>query len=162
MIFVTIGSLFPFDRLIQCVDELSPEFPAERFFCQIGGGKYEPKNVPYARMLTAREFDQYVGQAKMIIAHAGMGSVITALEKSTPIVVLPRIYERGEHTTDHQMATARWLRGKPGVYVSMSSDGLAETMRSALNSTDNVADIPRGAPPQLVDAIRKYIASIVT
>ena len=32
--------------------------------------------------------------------------------------MLPRLQDRGEHTTDHQIATANWLRAKPGIHVA--------------------------------------------
>jgi len=36
--------------------------------------------------------------ASVVVAHAGMGSVITAMQHNTPIVLLPRLLEAGEHT----------------------------------------------------------------
>ena len=159
MIFVTIGSLFPFDRLVQLMDELAPSFPQEQFFAQIADGKYEPQNMPFARMLSRREFGDKINEAKLIVAHAGMGSVISAMENKKPIVILPRIYEQGEHTTDHQMATARWLSAKPGVYVAMSSDELKPTIEKALSAPGGAA-MPPTAPTEFLDKIRTYISEL--
>ena len=56
-----------------------------------------------------------------------------------PIVLVPRFAAKGEHTTDHQVHTVRWLRQKPGVYVAMSDDDLADAINRAL-----VEKEPRG------------------
>lgn len=157
MIFVTIGSLFPFDRLVRSMDALVSDFPGEAFFAQIADGTYEPRNMPFARMLSRREFGEKVEQAKIIVAHAGMGSVISAMENKKPVVILPRILEQGEHTTDHQMATARWLSTKPGIYVAMTDAELGPTIKAALGASGGEAVMPPTAPTEFLDRIRAYI-----
>ena len=159
MIFVTIGSLFPFDRLVRLMDEFAPSLPREQFFAQIADGKYEPQNMPFARMLSRREFGDKLDKAKLIVAHAGMGSVISAMENKKPIVILPRIFEQGEHTTDHQMATARWLSTKSGVYVAMSGDELKPTIEKALAAPESSA-MPPTAPTEFLNKIRTYISEL--
>lgn len=160
MIFVTIGSLFPFDRLVRLMDELAPSFPGETFFAQIADGEYEPRNMPYARMLSRREFGEKINQCKIIVAHAGMGSVISAMENKKPIVILPRILERGEHTTDHQMGTARWLREKPGITVAMSNAELRPAIEIALAVSGGEEAMPPAAPVEFLDRIRTYILNV--
>lgn len=157
MIFVTIGSLFPFDRLVRLMDQLAPSFPNEIFFAQIADGSYEPQNMPFARMLSRREFAAKVDEAKVIVAHAGMGSVISAMENKKPIVILPRIYDAGEHTTDHQMATARWLNGRPGIYVAMSDEELKPTIERALSAGQGDPGMSPNAPVEFLNRIRAYI-----
>lgn len=44
MIFVTVGTQLPFDRLIEMVDEAAPELDQE-IFAQTGSGKYIPKTL---------------------------------------------------------------------------------------------------------------------
>ena len=159
MIFVTIGSLVPFDRLIRVMDEIAPSMKGETFFAQIGDGAYEPKNMPFARLLPRREFVAKVTECKLIVAHAGMGSVISAMEIGRPIILLPRVLEWGEHTTDHQMATARWLQDKPGIHVCMDDADLAVTIKSAISSEATGKTMSRSAPEGFVNKIRDYIAS---
>jgi UDP-N-acetylglucosamine transferase subunit ALG13 len=160
VIFVTIGSLFPFDRMVQLADELAPTMPDETWFAQIGDGKYQPLNIPFARMLPRPEFLKKVDEASVIVAHAGMGSVITAMEKGKPIVLLPRVLEWGEHTTDHQMATARWLADRPGIFVCMDSVDFAATIAAARASGSNGETMQRTAPEPFVARIRDFIASV--
>lgn len=159
MIFATIGSLFPFDRMVRLVDEMALTMPGETFFAQIGEGGYEPKNIPFAHMLTRREFMDKVREADLIVAHAGMGSVITAMECGKPIILLPRVLEWGEHTTDHQMATARWLEGRPGIHVCWEDKDFPETVRRLRTGMGAGELMQRTAPEPFVRKIRDFIAS---
>jgi UDP-N-acetylglucosamine transferase subunit ALG13 len=158
MIFTTIGSVLPFDRLVRAVDGLVQDWPDEEFFTQIGDGKYEPVNMPFARMLDVGAFGKMVRSARLIVAHAGMGSVITAMETNTPIVILPRKVEQREHTTDHQMATARWLTGRPGIYVALEEAELGAAIKNALSvDLSDAQELPRFAPEAFLGKIRAYL-----
>jgi exopolysaccharide biosynthesis glucuronosyltransferase PssE len=159
MIFVTVGSLFPFDRLVRLVDELAPTMPEQQFFAQIFTGAYEPVNMPYARLVTRREFTEKMLSADVIVAHAGMGSVISAMEMGKPVVLVPRVFEWGEHTTDHQMATARWLEGRPGINVCIRGEDLGATIAHVLAQQQIGEAMPRAAPEPFIQKIRDFIAS---
>ena len=157
VILVTIGSLFPFDRLIRVMDRMRPSWPEQSFLAQIGHGSYEPANMPFKRMIDAGEFTRAVRSSRLIIAHAGMGSVIAAMEARVPIVILPRRMELGEHTTDHQMATARWLDGKPGIHVAFDDADLAKTIDHALSLDSELSGVPVTAPDKFIAKIRSFI-----
>ena len=131
VIFVTIGSMFPFDRLIRLMDGWAEANPGAALYAQIGTGAYEPARMPWVRKLDQVEFARTVEGAELVVAHAGMGSVITASQFRKPIVMLPRLREAGEHTTDHQIATANWLRGKPGVFIADADADLGPRIAEA-------------------------------
>ena len=157
MIFVTIGSMFPFDRLIRLVDELAPRWPQESFFAQVGETALEPRNMAFAKVLGAGAFNEKVRSARLIVAHAGMGSVISAMECRKPIAVLPRLAKFGEVTTDHQLATARWLAEKPGVYVAMDEAGLEGAIGAALAAPVDQEGMSASAPAPFLQKIRSFI-----
>ena len=87
-----------------------------------------------------------------------MGSVITASQYGKPIVLIPRLREWGEHTTDHQLATANWLRDKPGVYIADADADLGPRIREALDAgAPQVPIFPPEAPPQFIARLRASI-----
>jgi UDP-N-acetylglucosamine transferase subunit ALG13 len=131
VIFVTIGSMFPFDRLVQSMDDWSAAAGEGDVLAQIGTGSFVPKTMRYVRSLSQADFSATVAGAEIIVAHAGMGTVITAGRFGRPLVLLPRRQEWGEHTTDHQIATANWLRGKPGIFVADTDADLAAAITEA-------------------------------
>lgn len=152
MIFVTIGTVFPFDRMIEAMDAFAAETGTE-CIAQIGEGSYKPRHMTWHESLPGDAYKATVAEAEIIVSHAGMGSAITALQAATPIVMLPRRFETGEHTTDHQMATARWLAEKPGIFVAWDESELAERIAEARAWTPDPQTIASVAPKDFTDRL---------
>lgn len=162
MIFVTIGSMFPFDRLIRVMDQWASANSSQELFAQIGNGSYEPRHMPWTRMVAPSEFEQRVSSASLIVAHAGMGSVITAMEKGKPIILLPRRAADREHTTDHQLHTAVWLKGKAGIEVAMSDQELLDAVTQAVSrkaDSGSLDRISKSAPERFTSRIREFVTA---
>lgn len=110
MIFLTIGSDTPFSRLVKQFDTWCKGHPGHEAFAQIadiGPSDYVPTSVEWIKKLPADEFSKVFSEADMIIAHAGMGSILSALSAGKPIVVMPRRGHLGETRNDHQYATSQ-------------------------------------------------------
>jgi UDP-N-acetylglucosamine transferase subunit ALG13 len=108
MIFLTVGTLFPFDRLVKAVDNaIAVGLIKESVFAQIGKTSSKPKHMQYTEALDKRSFYEKVAEADYLISHAGIGSIAMALEHSKPLLVMPRMKRFKEHVNDHQVATAR-------------------------------------------------------
>src|SRR5690349_506002 len=90
MIFVTVGAQMPFDRLVRCVDHWAAGRGRRDVFAQIGPTAWRPENIEFVQFMEPPEFRARVTEAKAVVAHAGMGSIITALELGKPILVMPR------------------------------------------------------------------------
>jgi len=108
MIFLTVGTQFPFDRLTRSVDEaVDGSGLGEDIFGQIGDGSYQPRNFQTVPFLKKSEYDRCMREATGIISHAGIGTIATALEYGKPLLVMPRLKKCGEVVNDHQLAIAR-------------------------------------------------------
>lgn len=107
MIFVTVGAQMPFDRLVRAVDDWAGDHPEVEVFAQIGPSRFRPSHCRHERFLRPEGFRDVFQQAALIVAHAGMGSIITALEYGKPILVMPRRGDLAETRNDHQLATAK-------------------------------------------------------
>lgn len=108
MIFLTVGSALPFDRLVTMIDELVGEgVLLEEIFAQIGDGEYKPKHFSYERFLSESQFQETVADASAIVSHAGIGTITSSLRHRKPLLVLPRTAEFGELVDDHQEKTAK-------------------------------------------------------
>lgn len=107
MIFLTVGTQFPFDRLVQAIDEAAgKQLLEDEVFGQIGQTHYRPQHFNYVETLKKDDFDQTIHQADGIISHAGMGSITMAMEYDKPLLVMPRRAKFGEVVNDHQVAIA--------------------------------------------------------
>lgn len=123
MIFVAVGTQFPFDRLVRAVDQWAT---AQRLpgVAQIAGGDYLPQHLQWQRFMTTTEFNQQLQAAELFISHAGMGNIITALEQRKPIIVMNRQHALGEHRNDHQRDGLAWMGQLPGVYTAATEQAL--------------------------------------
>ena len=108
MIFLTVGSMFPFDRLIESIDLMLGDGLIDGpIMAQIGDGKYEPQHMPFERFLAKEEYDLRIAKATLLVSHAGAGTIALALRHGKPLLVVPRLRKFKEHVNDHQVATAR-------------------------------------------------------
>lgn len=142
MIFVTVGSMFAFDRLVRAMDELvATGRITEPVFAQIGSGTYSPMAIPFERFIDKARFDELMASADCIVSHAGIGSIASALEHGKPILVLPRLKRYGEVVSDHQVATA-YRYSKRG-YVLVAWD--EQEIPAALERLDGFHPASRNA-----------------
>lgn len=139
MIFVTVGTQLPFDRLVTAVDRWSAARRAAsdpvRVFAQIGPTDLVPACVEHARFVEPGRCAELMREADAVVAHAGMGTILTALELGKPLLVMPRREALGEHRSDHQMATARRFAGV-GVNVAFDELELAQLLDSLRDGGD--------------------------
>jgi UDP-N-acetylglucosamine transferase subunit ALG13 len=142
VIFVAVGTQFPFDRLIRYVDEWLAEHQ-EPGIAQIADGEYQPRHMQWQRFMPALQFNQHLQDASLIISHAGMGNIITALENHKPIIVMNRQHILGEHRNDHQFDGLQWMGELPGVYTATDRETLfalldkRETLQAATTPPDS-------------------------
>lgn len=156
MIFVTVGHQMAFDRLVRAVDQWAGERGRNDIFAQIGDTAYRPEHIEFAAQVDPSEFRDLVAKADAVVAHAGTGTILTALELGTPVLVMPRHGAKMETRNDHQIATAERFRALDRVEVAMDEIELVERL-------DHLADLPeRGlisttASEELIGAIRGFI-----
>lgn len=159
MIFVTVGTQLPFDRLISAVDNWAALHPEVSVYAQTGpGSKIVPKHIEFTEFLNPDRADELFQNASLIISHAGMGSILTALKYHKPIVIMPRSANLGEHRNDHQWATAEHLGNSPGVSVAWHEDHLPDYLNKH-HSMQGGGGISEYASPELISFLKTYIDS---
>jgi UDP-N-acetylglucosamine transferase subunit ALG13 len=156
MIFVTVGTQGHFDRLVRTVDEWASLRGTPEIFAQIGPSDYRYEHIRSERFIDPSEFRKRVETARLVIAHAGMGSIITALELGKRILVMPRRASLGEHRNDHQVATAKRFAEQGRIEVAFNERELATKLDQLQVSGDNER-VDAQASPHLIGAIRTFI-----
>ena len=127
MIFATIGTQAPFDRFVRIIDEVAANIE-EEVIVQALSPNYQPKHVRVVNFLPPNEFNEVFTKARLIVAHAGMGTIISALRQGKPIIIFPRIAALGEHRNEHQMDTAEKMKQLNYVYVAFDESQLKQLM----------------------------------
>lgn len=157
-VFASVGSMFAFDRFVSAIDDwaaLHPDVPVE---IQIGSGEYEPRHASFVRMMPPSLYAQRIAEARLFIAHAGMGSIISAIQAGKPLLMMPRRMDLREHTTDHQFATVAKFRDREGLHVADDKPALHAAIDGLLaNTSAPPAPIDPFATPELLSRVRAFI-----
>jgi UDP-N-acetylglucosamine transferase subunit ALG13 len=153
LILVTVGGQLPFDRLIRAVDAWAEGSGAE-LFAQIGAGEYEPRHMRWERFLSPARFRETALEAEAIVAHAGVGTILTALELRRPLLVLPRRAGLREHRNDHQLATARHFAARGHVLCAFDEAELRELLPRLCAQAPGAPPAPPA--PELLARLRAF------
>lgn len=156
MIFVTVGSDTPFDRLIKTIDRWAFQNGRRDVFAQIGNHAWKPQFIAYSEMLGPDDFKRHVSGARVVIGHAGMGTILTALQHTKPVLVMPRRGAMGETRNDHQLDTAKHLSGIDGVDVAFDEGALIEKL-GVIDEARGVSTISCDAEERLTSCIHAFI-----
>ena len=154
MIFATTGTQLPFDRFVKMLDEIAPLLGNEEFIVQAIPKDYVPRNFALRSFIAPDEFSDIMKKARLVVAHAGMGTIISSLERCIPIVIVPRRADLGEHRSDHQMATARRLSAMGYVAVAHDASELAARIKDADVAVRPISGL---ASESLADAILSVV-----
>lgn len=156
MILVTVGTDLPFDRMVRVIDEWAHKNGREDVFAQIGEGGWEPKHIRFAHFISPTEFTKYFASASVIISHAGMGTILSALFHGKPILVMPKKASLGEHRNEHQLATARRMMELGNVNVAFDENELRERL-DQLDVLVQPSRIGNYASESLLSGLRGFI-----
>lgn len=159
MIFVTVGTDLPFDRLVRVVDQWAQANGRKDVFAQIGETSWQPSYIPFSKFLQPVEFSQRFAQATMIVSHAGMGTILSALQGEKPILVMPRRATLGEQRNEHQLATAQRLAELGKVNVALDETELRRCLER-LDQYKPREKIGAYAGPELLSALREFITRV--
>lgn len=162
MIFLTVGSELPFDRLVKAVDEWAKVNNRKDIIGQIadpGPIGYWPEQIQWHKFISAEEYGRCFDGAELIIGHAGMGSIITAALKKKPIIIMPRRAELKETRNDHQLSTIERFSTRKGVFVAEDETLIGPLLENWSTSLcyQQTEDIREFAEESLLQEIRNFI-----
>ncbi len=154
MIFVTVGTQLPFPRLVEAMDQLAGRL-YEPVMAQTGASVRCRNLIVEPKMDPAR-YQTVLRKARLVVSHAGIGTVLAAQDAGIPVVLVPRRADLGEHRNDHQIGTVRSLVGRQGITAVWNTDGLG----AALGHGFDVPAAQSGPGlDSLVTTLRRFISS---
>lgn len=146
---VTVGTLLPFDRLVEAVDSLPEGIRPTRIVAQVGKGGVQPNDMETRENLEFDEILALLQRANFVFCHGGTGSLITALRAGCRIVAMPRRQDLGENHDDHQQEIVSALSARGLIEVAAEASEMKAAVQRALvkqpqrATTDPVALIER-------------------
>lgn len=163
MIFLAVGTQLPFDRLTKALDSWCANTGrGSEVFGQIGKvgpESFKPAHFEWQAQIGPDAFEAKVREADVIVSHAGMGTIITALYLKKPLVIMARRAHLNEHRNDHQFATLKRFRDRPGVFVIEHEDDLSGTLRHLFHEDVQMDDasVSQFADDKLIRKLRNFI-----
>lgn len=164
MIFLTIGTHQPFERLVRAVDEwCASRGTGAQVFGQITEpktGGWRPQHFEWVARLTPEDYERRIAETQLIVSHAGMGTILTALYHAKPIVVMPRRGHLNETRNDHQFTTVRMLGNRSGIHVAEDETQLGPVLDRALaeeGAGGTAAPISDLADSRFTNALRAFL-----
>ncbi|WP_035782175.1 glycosyltransferase [Arthrobacter sp. H14] len=145
-VVVTLGTMrnFGFRRAVTSLLRVLPDIleSESEVLWQTGCTDVSGLGITSQDTLPTEELRTAIASADLVVAHAGVGSALTALESGHRPLLLPRQAAHGEHIDDHQLMIAAELSGR-GLAVSSSPDALTvEHLRAALAGRVAAVDQP--------------------
>jgi beta-1,4-N-acetylglucosaminyltransferase len=127
MIFVSVGTNEArFDRLLRAVAEVRLD---EEIVVQHGhSARIERPNSVLVDFLSFEEIVAAIRRARVVVTHAGVGSVMVSLANGKRPVVVPRLKAFGEAVDDHQLQLGRRFAAAGLVTLVEDPDGLATAL----------------------------------
>jgi UDP-N-acetylglucosamine transferase subunit ALG13 len=140
-----------FSRLVKEMDRFAAQAD-EEVVMQIGATPYRPRAARWFACTTQEEMDTLCEQARIIVSHAGAGSILTALRHNKPLIVVPRQQKYGEVIDDHQLELAEALSQAGALLVAYETGELSARLKATDGFTPRVPNRSR-----LVEAVRQAV-----
>ena len=122
-VLVTLGTMpFPFDRLVSGLLAVLDES------CEMAwqlGSTRAPAPLPGIAFTSVAHDDlaRRIRSCDVLVTHAGVGTILTALESGKVPIVVPRRVAHGEHVDDHQVITSDYLSNR-GLVIRVEAEAL--------------------------------------
>jgi len=141
------------DRLIE------KEVIVEDVIAQIGYSNYKPQNYAFFKFCDQSKLDELTKECRLLITHAGVGTITKALEYDKKIVVIPRKEDLNEHIDNHQLEIAQKFEDDNFLKLANTEEELEEILTNINELVFNKYIVKE---LKLLDSITRYIEGINT
>jgi UDP-N-acetylglucosamine--N-acetylmuramyl-(pentapeptide) pyrophosphoryl-undecaprenol N-acetylglucosamine transferase len=150
-VVVSLGTFkdIGFERLVRRLLEILP--PDADVLWQTGDTDVSGFGIVGHEAIPERELTQAIREADVLVAHAGVGTALAALEVGKCPVLVPRRFAHGEHVDDHQTQIASEL-DRRGLAVSVEADEL--TLEHLAGAAATAVETLPEDPPFRTDGVR--------
>jgi UDP-N-acetylglucosamine transferase subunit ALG13 len=155
VIFVTVGTNEArFDRLLRAVAELELD---EEVVVQHGhSSPIHPAGASLIDFLPFEGIVDMVRRSRVVVTHAGVGSVMVSLANGKRPIVVPRRKAFAEAVDDHQLELGRRFASAGLVTFIEAPDGIAAAVR---REQEAASFVPRTSPLAL--DLRGFLEEVV-
>lgn len=161
MILVTVGTNEQaFDRLVRAAAALDTDEP---LIVQYGASKEPHGRGTWIEVTSFDELADLMRQAREVVCHAGVGSIMLARRCGKVPVVVPRRLAHGEAVDDHQFPLARRLDAAGVVRLVEDEGDLGTALTSPATGSDELRTADHALPgvDALAGDVRLYLERLL-
>lgn len=156
MIFVTLGTfLSPFSRPLLQLDDLCKKgIIKEEVIVQCGHTAIASDYLKLYPFLTPNEMQENIEKARIVITHAGTGSLVQPVKMGKKVIAIARLHELNEHVDDHQLD----IFGKFVSYEYVYPWNRGDSLEKILSEIENF--VPKkfvSTRAEVIDYLEDYI-----
>lgn len=158
MVLVTTGTNEqPFDRLVRAAADLAE---LEQAFVQYGSSREPHGAGEWVEFLDFDELADRMREARVVVCHAGVGSIMLARKCGHRPIVVPRRVSLGEAVDDHQLHMGRRLHAAGVVTLVEDERELPEAV-AALEGVHVEASAKLAGAAALAADLRGFLGTLV-
>lgn len=133
--FITLGNANQsFIRLLDCCIRIRHLLPTP-VIVQHGNTIFSYPQFECHEYLSSELFMHIMRTSKVVIAHAGAGSIINSIRLGKKPIVMPRLKEYLEHVNNHQLELAQRLSQDGYVYLVSNLTEMTSSIKRVLNES---------------------------
>ncbi len=153
MILVLLGTQNnSFIRLLKEVEKcIDSGIIKEDVVAQIGNTDYSTEKMLIKKFYSQQEIEELIDKANLIIAHGGVGSIITCIKRNKKVIAVPRLKKYKEHVNDHQLQ----------IVESLSQDGYIIGLKELEELDKAIKNIENFKPKEFISNTINMINKIV-
>lgn len=131
MILVLLGTQNnSFHRLLEKIEAcIQKKIITEEVVVQAGYTKYETQKMKIFDFLPKEELEELQKEAKYIITHGGVGSIIQSITKEKKVIAIPRLHQYQEHVNNHQKEIVEIFHEKGYIIGIQELEELEEALK---------------------------------
>lgn len=131
MILVLLGTQNnSFVRLLESIElNVKNGVIKDKVIVQAGFTKFSSDKIKIFDFVPKEKLAEFEDEADLIITHAGVGSIVSALKKGKKVIVVPRLKKYNEHVNNHQIQIARRFKQEGYVKYVMNMKYLGKTIK---------------------------------
>ena len=146
----------PFDRLVRAMDNIA-KASGEEVIIQKGASKIVTRFANGFSYTSEKVMSDYYEKARLIVCHAGVGTIIEAAKHRKPVIVVPRRSDYSEHYDNHQLEIAE-AASKAGMVTKVDD---IQLLAATISATISRPYEPKGdSRRRLIEYIRGLLDGI--
>ena len=116
----------------------------------MGSTEYTSNKMEIHKFLPSKQFEKYMKEARIVITHAGVGTIIWGLRLNKKMIVAARLKEYKEHVNNHQLQ----------ILETFAKDGFIIPLNNFNELEQKIKEADKFRPKKFVSNNENFVKSL--